>query len=267
MPGVARCGETDSPQAMTMTTEIPPDQLAALVPSDGQRQAARMAQDAFAALFRLTLEADPERLDTALAEIDTRCERWCQAGASPQAQSLRRALLIGGLDQWGLAYNQAFGLSAIPALSRLLGSLRNRPDARADALFQTYFSQIETVESDAVEFKIELRRNIHLALWHAMTAGDDRAEAERIMQALGGLMLVLARRMPALGWRLLADTLATIQIRLLDDSGAVDGLGQEMTQQLFSALRRNLPLAQYQAILAYAGQAVVGWQQSRRPTH
>ncbi|MGB4225641.1 MAG: hypothetical protein WBJ68_03130 [Candidatus Dechloromonas phosphoritropha] len=39
----------------------------------------------------------------------------------------------------------------------------------------------------ALDFKIELRRNIHLALWDAMTACDDSAEAQRILRALVSL--------------------------------------------------------------------------------
>jgi hypothetical protein len=178
---------------------------------------------------------------------------------------LRRVLLAAGLDQWGLAYTQAFDLAAIPALSMLLGSLRTSLDAAEDARFQRLFARIDDVESDAVDFKIELRRNIHLALWHAMTACDDRAEAQRIVRALGSLMLALTRRMPLLGWRLLADALASIQIRLLGDGKPVGRMAEEGTQQLFAALSQSLPPEQYQAILALSGQAVLAWQQARRP--
>jgi len=251
---------------MTTTTDIPADQLAALVSPDTQRLAARMAQDAFTTLFRLTLDADNDKLGATLADLDTRCRNWCQAADGADARALRMALLISGLDQWGLAYSQAFGLTSIPALSMLLGALRGSLDTTADARFQRYFERIEQVETDAVDFKIELRRNIHLALWHAMTACDDEQDAQRIMQALGSMMLVLARRLPLLGWRLLADALASIQIRLLTDTSA-GSLAQETTQQLFAALRQNLPGEQYQAILAYSGQAVVAWQQSRRPAN
>jgi hypothetical protein len=247
-----------------MTTDIPADRLAALVPPDDQRLAARMAQDAFATIFRLAFAADAGKLSTALADLDGRCDRWCQAAAGPEEQALRRALLIGGLDQWGLAYSQAFELTAIPALTMLISGLRNRLDVPADARFQQYFQRIEEVEGDAVDFKIELRRNIHLALWLAMTACDDEAEAERITQALGSLMLALVRRMPQLGWRLLADALAGIQIRLLDAPEGAGDLAQENTRQLFAALRANLPADQYEAILAGSGQAVLAWQQSRR---
>lgn len=251
---------------MTTTTDIPADQLAALVSPDTQRLAARMAQDAFTTLFRLTLDADNDKLGATLADIDIRCRNWCQAAGGIDARALRMALLISGLDQWGLAYSQAFGLTSIPALSMLLGALRGSLETTADARFQRYFEHIEQVEADAVDFKIELRRNIHLALWHAMTACDDEQDAQRIMQALGSMMLVLARRLPLLGWRLLADALASIQIRLLSDTAA-GSMAQETTQQLFAALRQNLPGEQYRAILAYSGQAVVAWQQSRRPAN
>ena len=80
-----------------------------------------------------------------------------------------------------------------------------------------------------------------------MTACDDEAEAQRITQALGSLMLALARRMPQLGWRLLADALAGIQIRLLDAPKDAGDLAQENTRQLFAALRASLPAEQYRS--------------------
>jgi hypothetical protein len=98
-----------------------------------------------------------------------------------------------------------------------------------------------------------------------MTACDDDAEAQRIVRALGSLMLALTRRMPLLGWRLLADALASIQIRLLGAEKPVGRMAEEATQQLFSALRQNLPPEQYQAILTLSGQALLAWQQARRP--
>jgi hypothetical protein len=242
-----------------------PDRLAATLPADAQRQAAHVAQDAFATVFRLTVDGSMPGRDAALAEVEQRCQNWCAAGDDAEARTLRRVLLAAGLDQWGLAYTQAFGLAAIPALSALLGSLRTSLDAVEDARFQRLFARLDAVESDAVDFKIELRRNIHLALWHAMTACDDRAEAQRIVRALGSLMLALTRRMPLLGWRLLADALASIQIRLLGDEKPVGGMAEEATQQLFAALSQSLPPEQYQAMLALSGQAVLAWQQARRP--
>ena len=247
-----------------MNPDIPGDQLATLLPPDTQRLAARMAQDAFSRLFRLTIEGDAAALAEALAEIESRCQRWCAAGDGENGQALRAALLIAGLDQWGLAYSQAFDLAAIPTLTTLLGSLRNALSPSLEARFQGYFQQIERIESDAIDFKIELRRSIHLALWHAMSACDEAGDAQRISQCLASLMLALASRMPLLGWRLLADALASIQIGLLADPAAHSALAQEMTQQLFAALRQNLPAAHYRDMLAYSGKAVLAWDQARR---
>ena len=242
-----------------------PDSLATTMPGDVQRQAADVAQDAFAAVFRLTADGHVPGRDAALAEIEQHCRNWCAAGDGEEARTLRRVLLAAGLDQWGLAYTQAFDLAAIPALTALLGALRTALDANEDARFQRLYGRIDEIESDAIDFKIELRRNIHLALWHAMAACDDRAEAERILRALGSLMLALTRRMPLLGWRLLADALASIQIRLLSDEKPVGGMAEEATQQLFAALRQALPPERYQALLVLSGQAVLAWQQARRP--
>ena len=244
-----------------------PDRLAAALPADAQRQAAHVAQDAFATVFRLTVDGSMPGRDAALAEVAQRCQNWCAAGDGDEARTLRRVLLAAGLDQWGLAYSQAFDLAAIPALSALLGSLRTSLDAVEEAHFQSLYARLDEVESDAIDFKIELRRNIHLALWHAMTACDDRAEAQRIVRALGSLMLALTRRMPLLGWRLLADALASIQIRLLGDEKPVGEMAEEATQQLFAALSQSLPPEQYQWILALSGQAVLAWQQARRPAN
>ena len=113
-----------------MTPE--PDSLAATMPADAQRQAARVAQDAFAAVFRLTVDGDLAGHDAALAEVGQRCRDWCAAGAGEEARTLRRVLLAAGLDQWGLAYTQAFDLAAIPALTALLGALRTALDANEE---------------------------------------------------------------------------------------------------------------------------------------
>lgn len=242
---------------------MPADQLAALASADTQRLAARMAQDVFAGVFRQTAaEAAPDV--GRLGEVAAHCFDWCRAAASDEARALRLALLISGLDQWGLAYTQAFELEAMPALTALIGGLRTRLDARDDVLFQRYFARIEAVESDAVDFKVELRRAIHLALWHAMAACETAAQVAAIVQPLGSMMLALDRQMPTLGWRLLADALANIQIALLADGAPASPLAQDGTQRLFAALRHVLPPERYQVILAYSGQAVVAWQQSLR---
>ena len=247
---------------MSTATTFPTDHLAALIDTDTQRLAAHMAQDVFAQVFRLSAETGPGQATKALGELETRCINWCKAGGAA-GHPLRAALLIGGLDQWGLAYSQAFNLNAIPALSGLIGKLRHILDPQADARFQQLFAQIENVETDAVDFKIELRRGIHLALWHAMAASDNIEQAQHVLRPLGGMMLALERNLPELGWRLLADALMAIQVCLLENAG-IGKVGREATQQLFESLRQALPEERYQAIMAHAAQALQGWQQARR---
>lgn len=246
---------------------LPPDRLAHLAAPEVQRLAARMAQDAFTRIFRLTLERDEGALQAAVAEIERLARNWARAAASDDARALRLALLVGGIDQWGLAYCQAFGLTAIPGLSALLGALRGGLDAAEDARFQQQFAAVGQAESDAVDFKMELRRNIHMALWHAMIACEDRAEALPILAALGGMLVALVGQMPSLGWRLVADALAHIQLRCLTDAAASAGLARETTEELFAALRRSLPRERYELMLAQANQAVIAWQRSRRGLH
>jgi hypothetical protein len=249
---------------MTTAAQIPPDHLASLANADTQRFAARMAQDVFAGAFRqaATIDAAPDV--AVLGEVAAHCFDWCQAGASDEARALRLALLISGLDQWGLAYTQAFNLDAIHALTALIGGLRTRLDVRSDTLFQQYFEQIAEIESDAINFKVDLRRGIHLALWHAMAACETSEQVQGIVKSLGSMMVALNGQMPELGWRLVADALANIQIALLSDIAPKSPLAQEGTQQLFASLRHALPAERYQAILAHAGQVVVAWQQASR---
>lgn len=248
-----------------MTSEAPPiiDSLVTLATPQTQRLAARMAQEVFAGTFRQAIAPHPAEVGKRMAEAEAHCYNWCLAGESDNARALRLALLISGLDQWGLAYSQAFNLSAIPALSALIGALRNRLNAEADALFQWFYQQIDQVEADAVDFKVELRRSIHLALWHAMAACETDTESKPIIQSLGSMLLALNGRMPDLGWRLVADALAHIQVSLLEQAQA-SSLAQAGTQQLFESLRNVLPPARYQTILAHSAQVVLAWQQSRR---
>ena len=249
---------------MNEAFQPPTDGLANLGPPEVQRLAARMAQDAFTRIFRLTLERDEAALQTAVAEMQERAGNWARAAGNDDGRALRLALLISGIDQWGLAYAQAFGLLAMPGVSALLGGLRNSLDAAADARLQRQYAAIERVEGDAVDFKMELRRNIHLALWHAMIACDDRAEAQAILAALGGMLLALVGHMPTLGRRLVADALASIQLRCVADAAASTDLARETTEGLFVALRQALPREVSEPIFAQAHQAVIAWQQSRR---
>lgn len=251
---------------MTQQADIR-DALAALAGAETQRDAARHAQDAFTRLFRLSVEGDDTALPQGLARLEEILRTWADAGNGDDARSLRLALLLSGLDQWGLAWSQAFGLSAIPALTDLLGRLRNGLDVAQEARCQARFAAIDAAEANAIDFKIELRRGIHLALWHAMIAAADREQALRLARELGSVMLALERDMPQFGWRLLADALAHMQIRCVSEEVAKLPLAAEMTQALFAALSQALPAERMRSIEALAGQALAGWRQARRAPH
>jgi len=243
-------------------TSISPDPLAAIVSPNDQRKAARMAQDAFAQVFRRSV-GEPGEQDAGAALVSA-LANWSRAAGSEQGAALRLALLLTGLDQWGLAWAQAFDLAALPGLSDLVGRLRTGLDPQAEARFLAQFDAVARAEENAIDFKVELRRGIHLALWHAAIAGDERDEALRLAGRLGGLMLALVKTMPQAGWRLVADALAHIQIRCLADGLAADGIGQEATQALFAALQRELPAEHRDAVMRHATQAAIQWQQARR---
>lgn len=245
---------------------LPADSLSALAVADVQRQAARMAQDAFGRVFRLTIEASDEVRRNGVGEVSVAMHNWARAGEGDDARALRLAMLLSGLDQWGLAWSQAFGLAAIPGLSELVGALRTGLDPQAEARFLQQFEALSAAEGNAIDFKVELRRGIHLALWHASIACEDRDEALRVAGQLTSLLLVLVREMPDLGWRLVADALAFIQIRCLSDGLAAEGAAQDATQALFATLSRELPGEHRDAVMAHAAQAVVAWQRSNRPS-
>lgn len=242
---------------------LPADTLLDLLPVETQRLAARMAQDVFAGLFRQAATGATPDL-AALAALAGHCRDWSRAGGGDAVPAARLALLISGLDQWGLAFTQAFELPAIHPLTALIGGLRTGLEAQEDQVFQRYVAQINAVESDAIEFKVDLRRGIHLALWHAMIACESMAQAEPIARTLGSLLLALDRQMPGCGWRLVADALAHIQISLLAKNAPESPLAREATQQLFAALCHALPEERYRIVMAHSAQAVVGWQQARR---
>lgn len=253
---------TDS--ASSRSNPIPPDSLASLAPADIQRQAALSAQDAFARVFRLTLgESDAARTQGVEALSKTLLD-WAALAPDDEASALRLALVIAGLDQWGVAYSQTFGLAAIPGLSELVGAVRNRLDERAEARFQRYFEALDVAEGNAIDFKIELRRAIHLALWHAMIACETRDEADVVLSHLGGMMVGLVRLMPELGWRLVADSVAHIQIRCLAESLATEGVARDSNEALFQALSRELPADKRDLIMAHAARSVIEWQQATR---
>ncbi|WP_287365734.1 hypothetical protein [Thauera sp.] len=251
---------------MTATdTVLAPDPLAACVDAQTQRQAAHLAQEAFARVFRLSVgETDEIRL-RGVEQLRRELGDWAEADAGDEARALRLALLLTGMDQWGLAWSQAFELVAIPGLTELIGSLRTGLDAADEARFLQQFEAIGRAEENAIDFKVELRRGIHLALWHSSIATQDRDEALRLATQLGSRLLGLLREMPVAGWRLVADALAFIQIRCLADGLAAEGIGQEATQALLAALARELPAAQRDLVMAHAARAVIAWQQANRP--
>ena len=245
-------------------TEIPSDDLAAIASRDEPLRAARMAQDVFAQLFRLCVGGDEAAAKAGVAQLDEALSNWSRAAASDDARALRLAMLVTGLDQWGVAYSGAFGLQAIPALSVLVGGLRTALDAEDDARFGRQFAAIEASEGNVIDFKIESRRSVHLALWHAMIACEEQKEAEQIAQTLGGMLVSLARTMPTLGWRLVADALSHIQIQCLTNSLATEGLARETNEALFAALARELPENIRDLVFAHSAEAVRTWMQSGR---
>lgn len=249
---------------MADVAPLPPDPLAAAVSADEQRQAARLAQEAFARVFRLSVSETDTARRKGVGELRADLAEWAQGGGDAQARALRLALLLAGMDQWGLAWSQAFGLVAIPGLTELIGALRTGLDPADEARFLQQFEAIGASEANAIDFKVELRRGLHLALWHSSIAAEDRDEALRLATQLGNQLLGLARDMPQAGWRLVADALAFIQIRCLADGLAAEGIGQEATQALFGALARELPAASRDLVMAHAARAVVAWQQAAR---
>lgn len=248
-----------------LANQIPVDNLTALAPVEVQKLAARMAQDGFAQVFRLTLNEDDAGRAQGVSALATALRNWSDAGGGEEAGALRLAMIISGLDQWGLAYSQAFGLVSIPGLSELVGALRTGLAPQQEARFQQQFAAIDASEGNAIDFKIDLRRGIHLALWHAMIASDERGQATAILTQLGGMMFALTGVMPELGWRLVADALAHIQIRCLADGLAADGLARETNEALFAALSAELPAQYRDRVMAHATQAVLAWQRARRP--
>ena len=242
-----------------MTTMTDP--LITLLSREVQTQAARHAQDGFSLAFRLTLEATPETRREAMQEAAARLERWIGEADAAESRALRAALLLGGLDQWGLAYSQIFGAQAMSGLGELAAALR---DGKHGAAALDAIERIDAAQECAFSFKAELRKAIHLALWHAMIAEEDREGATAVLKQVGGMMLGLVGAMPDLGWIIVANTLADIQIRCLAHGLATEGLAQETTEQLFGALKQQLPADQRDKIMSAATQTVIAWRQSMR---
>lgn len=183
-----------------------------------------------------------------------------------KARAMRQALIFSGLDQWGQAWSRAYGAAAMTGLSELLGVLRDSLDPAAEAAVQAALGALDADEAGAFSFKAELQKSICTALWHTLIADADRASAEGLANQLGSLLLGTLQSMPENGWIVVASTLADIQIRCLAHRLAQEGLAQEMTEALFSAVSQALSAEDRQRILGGAGQAVVAWQQAQRAT-
>lgn len=240
------------------------DPLATQLPRETQIQAARLAQDGFAHAFRLTVETPASERQKPIIAAVKKLGDWINEPADREQSALRSAMLLSGLDQWGLAYTQVFGAAAMAGLSELVAGLRAPApdgDVASDAI-----ERISDDQAAAFSFKAELRKAIHLALWHSMIEDAERESATATLKQLGGMMLRLVESMPDLGWIIVAHTLADIQIRCLAHQLATTGLAQEMTQELFGALNQQLPAEQREKIMAGATQTVIAWQQSTRNT-
>lgn len=263
MPHFKRGDDGKTMSNSSDSATLPEDSLAPLATCDVQRQAARLVQEAFAAAFRLSIEAVAEQRQSALQKLSGHVSEWCCMAPRDEAL-LRRTLLLAGLDQWGLAFSETFGANALTGLSTLVGALRNEMDVQEEAACQGYLQRLQDEEGAAFDFKVLLRRELHLAFWHAMIAAEDRNEAESIMRHLGGMLLGLYEQMPTHGWRLLADALASIQMRCLSQGLAIEGLGQETTQSLFVSLANALPETVCARVMEQSSNTVRAWQEARR---
>lgn len=246
-------------------TDLPADSLAEFVPADAQKQAARLVQEAFAASLRLSADSEGDVLDAAMQRLGSYLREWTRMATAESAMA-RLGLILAGLDQWGLAYSKVVGAGALAGLSVLLDDLRGELDLPTEAACQRVLDALHQDEAAALEFKIALRRELHLSLWHSMIAAETRAQGEEIMNLLGGMLLALVKAMPTIGWRLVADTLASIQIRCLAHGLAASGQEQELTELLFAELGRELPEPTRVLVTQHSAQAVIAWKQARNET-
>lgn len=244
--------------------ELPADPFEELAVRDVQLQAARLVHEGFAAALRVGAEGgEGKQLENALARLASHLREWSRM-APMEAQHLRLAMLLAGLDQWGLAYSKAFGAPALAGLSAVLADLRDGLGPQEEAACQRFLDTLYEQEAAALEFKIAFRRELHLSLWHTMIAAENREQGEVLMSLLGGMLMALTRAMPTLGWRLVADALASIQIRCLQHGLAASGLEQELTQELFAGLQTELPEATRELVNTHSAEAVRAWQEARR---
>ncbi|PAS93938.1 MAG: hypothetical protein CGU28_05705 [Candidatus Dactylopiibacterium carminicum] len=249
----------------SVSHNLPTDTLAELAPEDVQQQAARLVQEAFGVALRLATSQGLPR-EEAINRLAGHLREWTALSSSEQTQ-LRMAMLLGGLDQWGLAYSQLLTATELAGVSMLIGDLRAGLDLSAEALCQRFLDGLREDEASALSYKILLRRELHLSLWHALISCNSREEAEPVMRLLVGMLLALVQAMPQLGWRLIADAMASIQIRCLQHGLAVEGLSRDLTEGLFASLSEALPEAARAQVVDHAAEAARAWRDASQPKH
>ena len=248
-----------------MQDALPPDVLIEQISRDEQLQAARLVQEAFAAALRLAAETEGKPLEDAMNRLSDRLREWSRLSTA-EGSHTRLGLLMYGLDQWGLAYSQGFGPGLLNGLTLLIGNLRGGLDLSSESLCQRCLDLLRQDEASALDFKISMRRELHLSLWHSMISAENREQGDRLLNLLGGLLVALCQAMPSLGWRLVADALASIQIRCLQHGLAASGQEQELTEGLFAGLSQDLPDELREQVFTRSAEAVRAWQESRRAT-
>jgi hypothetical protein len=166
------------------------DPLATQIEPAAQLRTARLVQDAFAQTFKQTLELDEnQRRNGVAASCRKLLDACLEAG---EAMPFHQAMTISGLDQWGLAYCQAFGAEALAGVTELLTALKYAlaRDGQDEAC-QAALKQLHASEAAAFTYKAELHKGIQLALWHAMIASEARDPAEELLKLAGGRLLGL----------------------------------------------------------------------------
>ncbi len=246
-----------------VTPDLPTDTLLPLASDEVQQQAARLVQEAFSVALRLAAGAQGLPREEAVARLGGHLREWAGMSSAEQTH-LRLALLLNGIDQWGLAYSKLLNPAELAGVSMLLEDLRGGLDLGSEGLCQRFLDTLREDEVSALSYKIAFRRELHLSLWHALIAAEQREEAEPLLSLLVGLLLALLSAMPGVGWRLIADAMASIQIRCLQHGLATEGLAREMTESLFAALSEALPEALRAQVVEHSAEAVRAWREATR---
>jgi hypothetical protein len=234
---------------MTSTSDHLLDCFLPTVPADAQDDLARRVQRVFTDTLQRSLDSSAPITPAALDAIVDLLK------LSPSAAE-ESALVLFGLDQWGLAYGQAFGTDCLPVLTAVVAHMR----AQSDDATLDHLQTLADDEGAGFQFKLSLRGAIHLGLWHAMVGEVDDAQGKHLAQCLGSQMLALLDAMPQHGWEILARTFAEIQMRCLAHGIAQTGPAKLLNEALFAALHARIPAEKRTRIIAAADQWVATWQ-------